>query len=63
MAEVKLDGGELVEHLTISLTMPRAFGPRLWVVGRLIWLAGLISPVKIDAKLIDNQDPNPTPQR
>lgn len=53
MAEAKLDAGELMDSLTITLKMPRAFGPRMWLVGRLIRLAAFISPVKVEAKLID----------
>jgi hypothetical protein len=47
MAEVKLDADELMGSLTITLKMPRAFGPRMWLVGRLIQLAAFISPVKV----------------
>src|SRR5690606_18780145 len=38
---------------TLTLRMPRAFGPRMQVVGWLIRLAMLISPVKIEASLDD----------
>jgi len=53
MAEVKLDAGQLMDSLTITLSMPKAFGLRMWLVGRLIRVAALISPVKVEAKLID----------
>jgi hypothetical protein len=56
MAEVKLDASEVMESLSIRLTMPKAFGPRMWVAGRLIWLARLISPVKIEAKVVDGDE-------
>lgn len=53
MAQVKLDASELTESLTITLRMPRAFGLRMLVVGWLIRVAMLISPVKIRASLDD----------
>jgi len=53
MAEVKLDAGEVMEGLTLTLRMPRAFGARMWLVGRLIKLAMFNSPVKIEASLDD----------
>ena len=53
MAEVKFNADELTESLTITIRMPKAFGPRMWAVGRLIRLAAFISPVKIEAKLVD----------
>lgn len=53
MAKVELDAGELMENLTLTLRMPRAFGPRMRMVGWLIRLAMLISPVKIEASLDD----------
>jgi hypothetical protein len=53
MAEVKLDGSELMESLTITLRMPKAFGPRMWLVGWLIRLARFISPVRVEAQIID----------
>ena len=53
MVEVKLDGRELMESLTLRLSMPRAFGARMRIVGFLIRLAGAISPVRVEAKLID----------
>lgn len=55
MAEVKLDAGELTDSLTTTLKMPRAFGPRMWLVGRLIRLAAFISPVKVEAELVDTE--------
>ncbi len=53
MAEIKLNAGELMESLTITLCMPKAFGPRMWLAGRLIRIAAFISPVKVEVKLID----------
>ena len=55
MAEVKLDGSELMESLTITLRMPKAFGLRMWLVGRLIAVARVISPVTIKA-IVDGAD-------
>lgn len=56
MAEVKLDGGELMDQLTISLRMPRAFGFRMWIAGRLIALARAVSLVPIEARISDDDD-------
>jgi hypothetical protein len=56
MADVKFNAGELMESLTITISMPKAFGLRMWVVGRLIRLVAFVSPVKIEAKLVDTDD-------
>lgn len=53
MAKVELDASEVMESLTLTLRMPRAFGPRMRMVGWLIRFAMLISPVKIEASLDD----------
>ncbi|WP_156176984.1 hypothetical protein [Rhizobium sp. LC145] len=51
MAKVELDGGELMQGLTLTLRMPKAFGLRMWIVGRLIAIARRISPVRIEVGL------------
>ena len=53
MAKVELDASEVMDSLALTLRMPRAFGPRMRMVGWLIRLAMLISPVKIEASLDD----------
>lgn len=53
MAKLELDASEVMESLTLTLRMPRAFGQRMRMVGWLIRLAMLVSPVKIEASLDD----------
>lgn len=45
-----------MQSLTISVRMPKAFGLRMWLVATLIDLAGMISPVKIEAVAVDEDD-------
>jgi hypothetical protein len=53
MAEVQIDGKELMQQITISLRMPPAFGFRMWLTARILALAGIVSPVQIEAEIHD----------
>ena len=56
MAELKADGKELLESVTISIRWPRAFGFRMWLTARLIAIAGIVSPVTIEADVIEAEE-------
>lgn len=41
------------KQITLTLKMPRAFGFRMWLTIKLLQVAGLVSPVTIDASFDD----------
>lgn len=53
MAEMNVNGKDLLQSLTISLRMPRAFGFRMRLTAAILALAGKVSPVEIEAEVIE----------
>ncbi|NLS07622.1 hypothetical protein HGP14_30630 [Rhizobium sp. P32RR-XVIII] len=51
MAEAMIDGRKVLEELRITIRWPMAFGFRMWLTARILSLAGLVSPVEIDADI------------
>jgi hypothetical protein len=49
--EMTIEGGHLLEQLTISIRIPRAFAFRMWLTIRLLAVARLVSPVEIEAEI------------
>jgi len=52
MAEAVVDGKEILSSLSIQIRWPRAFGFRVWLTSRILSLAGMVSPIEIDAELV-----------
>ena len=59
MAEANIDGKEMLTSLTIRIRWPPAFGVRMWLTRQLIALAGLASPVEIDAAIQSEPESEP----
>lgn len=57
-SEMTIDGGELLNTLQIKIRWPRAFGFRMWLTVQVLRLAGFISPVEMDADLLDRDADN-----
>jgi hypothetical protein len=55
MADMAMDGKELLGTLKIEIRWPRTFGFRMRLTAALIWLAGCVSPIKIEAEVIDRE--------
>jgi len=51
--EMTVEGKELLSSLRIKIRWPRTFGVRMRVTAALLWLAGCISPIAIDAKVVE----------
>jgi hypothetical protein len=51
MAEATIDGKQVLSAIKIEIRWPRTFGFRMWLTRQFIALAGLISPVAIDADI------------
>jgi hypothetical protein len=49
MTESTIDGRKLLETIKVEIRWPRAFGFRMWLTRQIIGLAGLVSPIVIDA--------------
>jgi hypothetical protein len=54
-SEMTIDGKERLSTWTIKIRWPRAFGFRMWLTTMLILAAGQVSPVKIDAVIVDDE--------
>ncbi len=54
MAEMTIDGKQIVDKLTLSIRLPRAFGLRNWLTLRLLAVAGWVSPVPLEVGLLDD---------
>lgn len=53
MAELHIEGKQLLSSTTIKIRWPRAFGIRMRITAALLWLAGCVSPIEIDAEVIE----------
>jgi hypothetical protein len=53
MAEAVLDGKEALASLVIKIRWPRTFGFRMWLTARLLDAVAFVSPVTMDAQIID----------
>lgn len=52
MAEATL---RVVEHLKLRVSMPRAFGLRMWMTSQALRIAGLVSPIDMEIEVIDKK--------
>jgi hypothetical protein len=53
MAEAVLDGKEALASLVIKIRWPRTLGFRMWLTARLLDAVAFVSPVGMDAQIID----------
>lgn len=47
MAEMTVDGRDLMQSVTIKVRMPRALGLRIWMASKLLGLSGWVSGVSM----------------
>lgn len=58
MAEITIDGRDLMQSIKVGVRMPRAFGFRMWVATQLFRMAGVASGMSVSVE-VDSDDYDP----
>jgi hypothetical protein len=63
MAELTIQGKDMMQELKITISWPKTLGFRMWLTRKIIAFAGFVSPIKIDADIHrQGEKPSLSPQ-